>query len=229
MVTAIKADYATQVDFDARYQGRPGETPSPVADMIKRVGLQVTAAYRVMRFFHEAGIPVAPQVASRLIRHAYGSDIHWKAEIDPGVMVVHGMGMAISPAARIGANVLIFQNVTLGSGVHPDTREVGAPTIEHDVHIGPGAVIIGPVTIGARSKIMANCVVMRSVPPDSLVEAPAMNVRPRNVGRSAAANEDDRRSAAANQDDRRSAAANEDLPQAKPTKAKPARAPGRAR
>jgi serine acetyltransferase len=183
MVEAIKADYRTQCDFDSRYGGRQGEKPSLAGDAVKRVGLQVSMACRAMQFLQEAGVPLAPQVVSRLIRHAYGSDIHWKAQIEPGVMVVHGMGMAISPAAKIGQGVLLFQNVTLGSGVHPDTREVGAPTVERDVHIGPGAVIIGPVTIGARSKIMANCVVTRSVPPDSLVEAPAVNVRPRTGAR----------------------------------------------
>jgi serine acetyltransferase len=187
MIGALKADYETQCDFDSRYGGRPGEKPSLAGDTFKRVGLQVTMAYRVMQFLHEAGVPLAPQVVSRLIRHAYGSDIHWRAQIEPGVMVVHGMGMAISPAAKIGQGVLLFQNVTLGSGVHPETREVGAPTIEHDVHVGPGAVIIGPVTIGARSKIMANCVVTRSVPPDSLVEAPAPSVRPRGAARVAMA------------------------------------------
>jgi serine acetyltransferase len=185
MIGALKADYETQCDFDSRYGGRQGETPSLLGDTVKRVGLQVSMAYRVMQFLHECGVPVAPQVVSRLIRHAYGSDIHWKAQIDPGVMVVHGMGMAISPEAKVAQGVLLFQNVTLGSGVHPETRQTGAPTIERDVHIGPGAVIIGPVTIGARSKIMANCVVTTSVPPDSLVEAPSPNVRPRVTGRSA--------------------------------------------
>jgi serine O-acetyltransferase len=185
MIGALKADYETQCDFDSRYGGRQGQKPSLLSDVFKRVGLQVSMAYRVMQFLHEGGVPLAPQVVSRLIRHAYGSDIHWKAQIDPGIMLVHGMGMAIAPEAKVGQGVLLFHNVTLGSGVHPETRETGAPIIERDVHIGPGAVIIGPVTIGARSKIMANCVVMTSVPPDSLVEAPAPNVRPRGVGRSA--------------------------------------------
>jgi serine O-acetyltransferase len=185
MVGALRADYETQCDFDSRYGGRQGQKPSLLGDVVKRVGLQVSMAYRVMQFLHEGGVPLAPQIVSRLIRHAYGSDIHWRATIDPGVMLVHGMGMAISPEAKVGQGVLQFHNVTLGSGVHPETRETGAPTIERDVHIGPGAVIIGPVTIGARSKIMANCVVMTSVPPDSLVEAPAPSVRPRTAGRSA--------------------------------------------
>jgi serine O-acetyltransferase len=185
MVHAIRTDFETQCAFDSRY-GAPGADRRSLAkDLVRRVGLQLSAAYRVMRFADEAGVPLAPQVLSRLIRHLYGADIHWKAQIEPGVMVVHGMGLAISHAAHVGRDVLLFQNVTLGAGRHPETREIGAPTVEDGVHIGPGAVIVGPVTIGARSKVMANCVVTTSIPPDSLVEAHAPTVRPRTGGRGA--------------------------------------------
>ena len=181
MVDAVRQDYDTQCRFDAKYGSRPDETPSLTGDLAKRVGFQLSAAYRVMRFFDDAGVPLAPKVMSRLIRHLYGSDIHWKADIEPGVMLIHGMGLAISRAARVGRGAALFHNVTLGMGTHPETRESGAPTIEADVHVGPGAVIVGPVTIGARSKVMANCVVTRSVPPDSLVEAPTPGVKGRHA------------------------------------------------
>ena len=185
MVDAVKADFATSQSFDAKYATRGGPQRASLAgDLVKRVGLQISGAYRVMRFFDEAGIPLAPQVMSRMIRHVYGSDIHWKAEIEPGVVVVHGMGLCISHAARVGRSALLFQHVTLGAGRHPETLESGSPTIEDDVHIGAGTVIIGPVTIGARSKIMANCVITRSVPPDSLVEAPTPSVKARARSRS---------------------------------------------
>jgi len=183
MRSAIRADYDAQCRFDVKYNVRSDVRPSLASDVFRRVGLQLSVAYRVMRFFDEAGTPLVPQVMSRLIRHAYGADIHYKAQIEPGVMMVHGMGLAISHLARVGSGALVFQNVTLGAGLHPETREAGAPTIEENVHIGPGAAIIGPVTIGARSKIMANCVVTRSVPPDSIVEAPAPEVKPRTRSR----------------------------------------------
>jgi serine O-acetyltransferase len=94
-------------------------------------------------------------------------------------MVVHGMGMAISHSARVGRDVLLFQHCTLGEGRHPDTNEVGAPTVEDGVVVGAGAVLLGPITIGKRSKIMPGCVVVRSVPPDSIVEMPTSIVKPR--------------------------------------------------
>jgi serine acetyltransferase len=61
-------------------------------------------------------------------------------------------------------------------GVDPESRTVGAPTVERDVHVGAGSTLVGPITLGARSKITANCFVRTSVPADSLVEAPTPTV-----------------------------------------------------
>jgi serine O-acetyltransferase len=121
------------------------------------------------------------RIASRIIRHLYGAEIHWDAELAPGVIVVHGNGLVISHAARVGVGCVLFQHVTLGESIHPDTRLVGAPTLEPGVHVGAGAVLVGPITIGQGTKIMANAVLVRSVPPHSLVETPAATIRPRNA------------------------------------------------
>jgi serine O-acetyltransferase len=94
-------------------------------------------------------------------------------------MIVHGMGLAISHAARVARGCILFQNVTLGMGIDPTTRRTGAPTLERNVHVGPGATLIGPITIGEGSKVMAGAVVTRSVPPGSVVETPPPEVRPR--------------------------------------------------
>ena len=51
---------------------------------------------------------------SRSIRHAFASDIHWDAELEPGIVIVHGFGLAISYAAKVRAGCILFQNVTLG-------------------------------------------------------------------------------------------------------------------
>ena len=39
----------------------------------------------------------------------------------------------------------------------------------------------GPITIGARSKVTSNCLLRASIPPDSLVEAPAPKVSVRSL------------------------------------------------
>ena len=183
LVESVREDHALAHRNGVKYAGKPDRPEAFPAALVQKVGLQMMAAYRLMRLFHGAGIPLLPRVMSRLIRHAYGADIHWDAELAPGVMIVHGMGMAVSYAARVGRGVVLSHNVTLGLGTHPETRESGGPTIEDDVVIGPGVTVLGPITVGARSKIMPGCLVLRSVPPDSVVEAATPAVKPRSARR----------------------------------------------
>jgi serine O-acetyltransferase len=177
MTDAIAEDHAMLRHYDSKYSAGPRDPSAPLArDLITRIGFQMLAACRVMRFCVDAGIPLAPRVASRAIRHFYGSDVHWETELEPGIVVVHGMGLALSRAARVRRGAILFQNVTLGMGIDPESRRVGAPVVEQDVHVGAGTTIVGPITLGARSKVTANCFVRASVPPDSLVEAPQPSV-----------------------------------------------------
>src|SRR5205085_4767158 len=104
-----------------------------------KIGLQIAAACRLMRAFRDSRRPVLAKVTSRLIRHLYGSDIHWDAEIAPGVMFVHGMGLAISGSARIGPRCILSQNATIGMGRDPDSGQTGAPLLEEGVQVGAGA------------------------------------------------------------------------------------------
>jgi serine O-acetyltransferase len=173
MAHAVREDQAMMRHYDTKYAADlRGARAALAQDLVTRVGFQMLAAYRVMRFCVSAGIPLAPRVASRMIRHLYGADIHWQAQFEPGVVVVHGMGLAVSHAARVERGAILFQNVTLGVGIDPETRRVGGPLVERGVHVGAGSTLIGPIRVGAGSKITANCFVRASVPPDSLVEAP---------------------------------------------------------
>ena len=75
----------------------------------------------------------------RLAAHVAGMDLPWSADIGPGLLLLHGWGLVISPGARIGANVTLFHGVTIGRGsriaagafvtedVPPFSTEVGNP------------------------------------------------------------------------------------------------------
>ena len=77
-----------------------------------------------------------------------------------GIVIGHnGCGIVINEKAKIGNDVTIFQNVTIGG-----RKESSAPVIGDNVMIGAGAVIIGDVTIGNDAKIGANAVVLQDVP-----------------------------------------------------------------
>ena len=186
LVSGIKEDHRMMRYYAERYDDRvdDGEQATASAfqmagDAVRKIGFQLMIAYRVMRFFRSAGLPLAAQFMSRAIRHAFASDIHWDAEIEPGVVIVHGFGLAISYAARVRSGCILFQNVTLGYGLDPETKQGGGPTLDKNVHVGIGATLFGPITVGEGTKIMAGCVLNRSVPPRSIVEAPVPHVAAR--------------------------------------------------
>ncbi len=170
-VSAVREDHAIMRAYQGKYGQGEGGGGSLPADGVKKIGFQILVAYRLMRLFRARGNTLAAQFTSRLMRHLYASDIHWDAELAPGVMIVHGFGLAISHSAKVSRGCILFQGVTLGYGTDSDGR-AGAPLLEENVHVGIGATLYGPITVGESSKIMAGCVLGESVPARSIVEAP---------------------------------------------------------
>lgn len=179
----VRRDFGSVQRYREKYHGEPIPLRRLPSAAVKKIGFQMLSCVRAMHLFRDARVPMLPMVVSRAIRHLYAAEIHWDARIAPGVSIVHGNGIVISHAARIDEGCILFHNVTLGEGIDPDTRKVGAPHLEEDVHVGPGATLLGPITIGRGSKIMAGAVVTRSVPPYSLVAAPEPEVRERKRAR----------------------------------------------
>lgn len=101
---------------------------------------------------------------------SFGASIGLGAEIAAPPIFPHGVyGVFVSEAARIGKNVTIFHQVTIGSNTIKSSRHVGVPVVEDGVFIGCGAKIIGGVRIGRNARIGANAVVVHDVPPNAVV------------------------------------------------------------
>jgi serine O-acetyltransferase len=96
-----------------------------------------------------------------------GVEIHPGADIGRRFFIDHGMGVVIGETSQIGDNVTFYHDVTLG-GV---SLEKGKrhPTLGDNVVVGTGAKILGAIEIGDGSRIGANAVVVKPVPPDSVV------------------------------------------------------------
>jgi serine acetyltransferase len=150
-------------------------------DLVEKIGLQMMVAVRLMHFLRDSGIPKGGPIASRLIRLAFGSDVHYNAEFAPGINIIHGMGMAISSAAKLGSGCVLSHNVTLGHAIDAETRQSGAPILGKNVHLGPGATLMGPITVGDESKVMAGSVLNCSVQPRSLVSPGKSNITTRKA------------------------------------------------
>ncbi len=99
--------------------------------------------------------------------HRTGIEIHPGATIGDGLFIDHGNGVVIGETAQVGDNVTLYQGVTLG-GTGKDSGK-RHPTIEDGVVIGAGAKVLGPFTVGARSKIGAGAIVLKEVPADCTV------------------------------------------------------------
>jgi serine acetyltransferase len=170
LVDAVRTDHQSLGDYRNKYVHEPAGALRK--DLLEKIGLQIMVGVRVMRFFQDSGASTAAKITSRAMRFFYGSDVHWGADFGEGVAIAHGFGLAISRSAKVGARCILFHSVTLAESMDATTRIVGAPTLEADVHVGPGSTLIGPITIGAGTKIMAGCVITQSIPAGSLVEAP---------------------------------------------------------
>ena len=125
------------------------------------------------------GVIGALQRRSATLRHRFwsavaGADIPVNsARIAGGLMIPHPTGVVVHPEAVIGPNCLLFQQVTIGTGPKP-----GVPRLGGHVDVGPGAKILGGVTIGDHAVIGANAVVLNDVPAGAVaVGVPAVTKR----------------------------------------------------
>ena len=130
-------------------------------------GVQALLAHRVAHALHDTGVPLVPRLLANATRVATGVEIHPAARIGEGPFIDHGTGVVIGETAQIGDNVTLYQGVTLGgTGFQRGKRH---PTVGHDVVVGSGAKLLGPIYVGDRAKIGANSVVIHDVPADSTV------------------------------------------------------------
>jgi serine O-acetyltransferase len=162
LVREVREDLAAaqQRDPAARSVGR-------LEMLLTYGGVQALLLHRVSHALHRAGVPLVPRFLAYVTTAVTGVEIHPAARVGRGLFIDHGAGVVIGETAEIGDDVTLYQGVTLGgTGFARGKRH---PTVGDEVMVGAGAALLGPITIGARSKIGANSVVIHDVPPNSTV------------------------------------------------------------
>ena len=151
-------------------------------------GVKAVFFHQISNFFYKAGFDLIARIISQTVRFFTGIEIHPGAKLGKNLFIDHGMGVVIGETSEVGDNVTIYHAVTLG-GSSPSIdsekqrHEKRHPTIGHDVVIGSGAQIIGPVKVGNNSRIAANAVVVKDVPENAtMVGIPARAVKMENKG-----------------------------------------------
>src|SRR3954447_2350918 len=112
--------------------------------------VQAAFFYRVARWLvaHRLGtLAEVLHAFSKMVTHL---DVSPGSHIAPGVYFYHGLGIVIGKGSVVGRRALICQGVTMGGGAR----------IGDDVRLWAGAKVIGRISVGDRSEVGANAVVV---------------------------------------------------------------------
>jgi serine O-acetyltransferase len=121
--------------------------------------------------------PVA-KIIEGTIRVLCAARLPTEADIHPTAHFSHnGLAVLITKETKIGVGCQIGTHVVLGS----NWPRPGAPVLESGVIVGPGAIILGPVTLGKGCVIAAGSIVLADVPPGALMAGNPATVRKENI------------------------------------------------
>ena len=167
-------------DLDAAMREDPAAT-SKLLVALTYPGVHAVWVYRVCHKMWVSNPALRPlaRIGSQLARALTGVEIHPGAVIGRRFFIDHGMGVVIGETAEIGDDVLMYHQVTLGG--RSRGRFKRHPTIGNNVLLGAGAKIIGPITIGDGTKVGANALVVKDVPPNSVVTGIPANTSPGDI------------------------------------------------
>lgn len=121
---------------------------------------------RLAQFCKRRGLRGLAKSSAAVIERRFACYIQLDAEIGPGLRLPHPVGIVIGQGVAVGKGCTIFHHVTLGGRRLGDWRRGSYPVVGDDVVLFAGAVLLGGITIGDRSRIGANAVVLRDVGPD---------------------------------------------------------------
>lgn len=135
--------------------------------------------YRLSNKLYKNKLTILAKIIKNINFYIFNSVIPYTSEIGSGSKCAYGgIGVVIHSKAKIGENVLIGQNVTIGS---KSKMEPGAPKIGNNVYISAGARVLGNITIGDNVIIGSNSVVLNDIPENSVVAGIPAKVIKQNI------------------------------------------------
>ncbi len=136
-------------------------------------GPRAVFLHRLARVFYRLRLFFIARFVSEVSRVLTGIEIHPGAVIGKNFVIDHGMGVVIGETAVVGDNCFIFHGVTLG-GVEKTPGVRRHPILKNGVVIGAGAKVLGAVTLEENVKVGAGAVVLSDCPKDAtMVGMPA--------------------------------------------------------
>ena len=137
---------------------------------------------RAAQCLHVAGLTQLAKLPALAKFVLFGLEVSPRMPIGPGLVIMHTHGTVLG-ATSIGANVTVYQQVTLGARDMDFAYTLSMrPVVEDGVVISAGAKVLGGLTLGRDCVVGANAVVLKDVPPEHIaVGIPARNLPPKAV------------------------------------------------
>lgn len=176
MLKDLGADLRRAPDFTTTYQAA---TPSRLRILrysVERQEVWAIVEYRMRRWGMTFPSPLRQisKIVGWLSRHVIecltGISLPTSADIGPGFAIAHIGPVIVHGEFRAGDNLTLSHQTTVGA------QHGRVPTAGDCVFIGPGARVIGGISLGDRAMIGANAVVTRDVAADHVaVGVPAVS------------------------------------------------------
>ncbi|HVF50402.1 MAG TPA: hypothetical protein VNA19_09965 [Pyrinomonadaceae bacterium] len=140
--------------------------------MLLTPGVWAVAGYRFARWVETAQMPrplrkvlrICATLLSVLVDVLTNIEIPPSVSIGPGLYIAHTGYIVLASGVRLGRHCTLTHGVTIGHGGGGSQDIAACPVVGDRVYIGPGAAIIGPLTVGNDALIGVGAIVTRSVP-----------------------------------------------------------------
>jgi serine O-acetyltransferase len=161
-------------DLRAACRRDPALSGVAVLEVLLYPGVWAVWAHRVAHRLHRWRVPLLPRALSQVARLFTGIEIHPGARIGRRLFIDHGAGVVIGQTARIGDDVTMYHQVTLGARGWWIDGPAGRrhPTVGDRVVLGVGATLLGPIQVGDDVHVGAHCLVTSDVPAFGRLRAP---------------------------------------------------------
>lgn len=156
------------LDVQAAFEGDPAAT-STDETIFCYPGLDAIFIHRYAHELYKLNLNLLARIFSEYAHNETGIEIHPGAEISESFFIDHGTGIVIGETVNIGKRCKVYQGVTLGAVSTKGGQDWRGmkrhPTLEDDVTIYGGAIILGGTTvIGRGATINGSLFVTQSVP-----------------------------------------------------------------
>lgn len=171
LLRRLRADMLAKSIF---FHGRAGRVFA--LRSLLREGTLAVAMFRLTNALHRLHLGPVGALIGKVGSVLTGAVIGRRAEIGPGLVILHSHGIVINGTVKAGRNLILGHGVTIGA------EKGRTPVLGENVYVGTGAVIVGDVRVGDRARVGANAVVVKDVPDDATaVGVPARVIKTRRA------------------------------------------------